>query len=252
MPTRTQFSSFAIVLPIFSTQREKELVGEPLVLLVFGQLVYESVAATAADGVFARHPALRDLERDGGLGRVASHELSTWLSIPGPAPSTCFSTWSRVSCFGSSMSKPMILCVVVAFAPKFEREVEVAPNLFRNRTELGEADTETGQPACAVAHLLPVRLPPRVAVLPEQFEDLGLCQGTSLLSTDLGALALIDGASKTRAGPGRDSRRIRRHSVGDASDWPRTTVIRCGAPRMREEFYGAAHSNLGRTSRSPL
>ena len=59
----------------------------------------------------------------------------------------------------------------------------VAPNLFRNRTELGEADAETGQPACAVAHLLPVRLPPRVAVLLEQVEDLGLCHGTSLLST---------------------------------------------------------------------
>ena len=76
------------------------------------------------------------------------------------------------------------LCVVVAFVPKFEREVVVAPNLFRNRTELGEADAETGQPACAVAHFLPVRLPPRVAVLLEQVEDLGLCHGTSLLSTD--------------------------------------------------------------------
>jgi hypothetical protein len=55
---------------------EKELVGEPLVLRVLGQLVYESVAATAADGVFARHPALRDLERDGGFGegRIARAE----------------------------------------------------------------------------------------------------------------------------------------------------------------------------------
>ena len=76
------------------------------------------------------------------------------------------------------------LCVVVAFVPKFEREVVVAPNLFRNRTELGEADAETGQPACAVAHFLPVRLPPRVAVLLEQVEDLGLGHGTSLLSID--------------------------------------------------------------------
>ena len=70
------------------------------------------------------------------------------------------------------------LCVVVAFVPQFEREVVVAPNVFRNRTELGETDAETGEPACAVGHLLPVRLPPRVAVLLEQVEDLGLCHGT--------------------------------------------------------------------------
>src|SRR5687767_432045 len=44
----------------------------------------------------------------GDLGRVASHGLSTWLSIPGAAPSTCLSIWSRVSCCGSSMSRPMI------------------------------------------------------------------------------------------------------------------------------------------------
>ena len=91
------------------------------------------------------------------------------------------------------------LCVVVAFVPKFEREVVVAPNLFRNRTELGEADAETGQPACAVAHLLPVRLPPRVAVLLEQVEDLGLCHGTSLLSTDPRQRATWQG-SRTMAG----------------------------------------------------
>ena len=52
------------------------------------------------------------------------------------------------------------LGVVVAFVPKFEREVVIAPNLFRNRAEPGEADAETGQPACAVAQLLPARLPP--------------------------------------------------------------------------------------------
>ena len=38
------------------------------------------------------------------------------------------------------------LCVVVAFVPKFEREVVVAPNLFRNRTEPGEADAELVSP----------------------------------------------------------------------------------------------------------
>jgi hypothetical protein len=54
--------------------------------------------------------------------------------------------------------------------------------LFRNRTEPGEADAETGQPACAVAHRLPVRLPTRVAVLLEQVEDLGPGHGMSLLS----------------------------------------------------------------------
>jgi hypothetical protein len=48
----------------------------------------------------------------GDLGSVASHELRTWLSMPGPAPSTCFSSWSRVSCLGSSMSKLMIFCIV--------------------------------------------------------------------------------------------------------------------------------------------
>ena len=84
---------------------------------------------------------------------------------------------------------------------QFSREVVVAPNLFRNRTELGEADAETGQPACAVAHLLPVRLPPRVAVLLEQAEDLGLCHGTSLLSTDTRQRATWQG-SKTMAGVG--------------------------------------------------
>jgi hypothetical protein len=71
--------------------------------------------------------------------------------------------------------------------------------LFRNRTELGEADAETGQPACAVAHFLPVRLPPRVAVLLEQVEDLGLCHGTSLLSTDPRQRATWQG-SRTMAG----------------------------------------------------
>src|SRR4029450_10041336 len=91
------------------------------------------------------------------------------------------------------------LCVVVAFVPQFEREVVVAPNSFRNRTELGEADAETGQPACAVAHLLPVRLPPRVAVLLEQVEDLGLRHGTSLLSTDPRQRATWQG-SRTMAG----------------------------------------------------
>ena len=91
------------------------------------------------------------------------------------------------------------LCFVVAFVPKFEREVVVAPNLFRNRTELGEADAETGQPACAVAHPHPVRLPPHVAVLLEQVEDLGLCHGASLLSTDPRQRATWQGSSVIEA-----------------------------------------------------
>src|SRR6185312_12805319 len=130
---------------------EKELVGEPLVLLVFGQLVYESVAATAADGVFARHPAPRDLERDGGLGegRTARAEHVAEHSWP-RAVDLLF---DLIACelFWVVDEQTDDLCVVVAFVPKFEREVAVAPNLFRNRTEFGEADSETGQPACAVA-----------------------------------------------------------------------------------------------------
>ena len=79
------------------------------------------------------------------------------------------------------------LCVVVAFVPQCEREVVVAPDLFRNRTELSEADAETGQPAYAVAHRLPVRLPPRVAVLLERVEDLNLVIGRVYSRLTLGS-----------------------------------------------------------------
>ena len=93
---------------------------------------------------------------------------------------------------------------MVAFVPQCEREVVVAPDLFRNRTELGEADAETGQPACAVAHRLPLRLPPRVAVLLEQVENLGLRHRTSLLTADPRQRATWQG-SRTMVGSGDES-----------------------------------------------
>ena len=52
------------------------------------------------------------------------------------------------------------------------------PTCFAIARSLVRPMPELVQPACAVAHLLPVRLLPRVAVLLEQVEDLGLCHGT--------------------------------------------------------------------------
>jgi len=120
----------------------------------------------------------------GTFGHVWGCRQPKLTALEGRRPPCVRSTECTSGVIAVGTLRAYDLCVVIAFVAKLEREVVVAANLFRNRTELGEADAETGQPACAVAHLLPVRLPPRVAVLLEHVEDLGLRHRTNLLSTD--------------------------------------------------------------------
>ncbi len=136
------------------------------------------------------------------------------------------------------------LGVVVTFVPQFEREVVVAPNVFRNRTQPGEADAETGQPARAVSHLLPVRLPTRVLVRREQFEHLGLRRVISLQSPVTWEAPIISRSADAERGPFRAPGSIKKAASTSAA-FDRRNRFRT-ALRNNERVLGSRAKSTGK------